>query len=102
MKSTQLNLEAIQKAIIQHNGNCDFPVTGIWMAPFEVDRLGFDNFNGIPIRADEKMETGRFRLTCERDNVEPVGRAVESVEAGENVPIKIGGCRCRCVLIPVT
>lgn len=62
---TALNLEVIDKAIVQHNGNCGFPVIQIVMAPFEVERLGFDQFKGIPIVGDENMPTGRFRLVCE-------------------------------------
>jgi hypothetical protein len=66
MGAEALNLEAIAKAIKQHNGSCDFPVHTIRMAPFEVERLGWDDFQGIPIREDPDMQTGRFRLECDR------------------------------------
>jgi hypothetical protein len=69
-----LNLEAIQRAIVQHNGNCDAPLREIRMAPFEVERFGWDQFRGVPIRGDEKMPTGRFRLVC-------------SGQHGENAPV---------------
>jgi hypothetical protein len=62
--SAALNLEAIQKAIARHNGNCDSPLVEIRMAPFEVERLGWDDFQGIPIVADDTMPTGRFNLVC--------------------------------------
>lgn len=80
---TALNLAAIQKAIDQHNGGqCPFPVIQIVMAPFEVERLGFDNFNGIPIVEDENMPTGRFRLVCEGvDTGDLHGVKEEKVEA---------------------
>jgi hypothetical protein len=60
-----LNLEVIQKAIVQHNGNCGFPILEIRMNPFEVERLGWDEFRGIPIVGDDGIGTGRFRLVCE-------------------------------------
>ena len=34
------NLEAISKAIDQHNANCPFPAAEVRMNPFEVERLG--------------------------------------------------------------
>lgn len=64
MNSTAKNLEAIQKAIVQHNGNCDSPLLEIRMNPFEAERLDFEEFRGIPIRGDDEMPTGRFRLVC--------------------------------------
>lgn len=60
MSATAKNLEAIQAAIIQHNGNCGEPITEILLNPFEVERLGFDNFRGIPINGDDSLGTGRF------------------------------------------
>ena len=65
MSAAGLNLEVIQRAIVQHNGNCGFPVLEIRMNPFEVERLGWDEFRGIPIVADDAIGTGRFRLVCE-------------------------------------
>lgn len=64
MSPTAKNLEAIQKAIVQHAGNCEFPVLEIIMNPFEVERLDWPEFRGIPIRGDDDMPTGRFRLVC--------------------------------------
>lgn len=107
--STALNLEAIQKAIDQHNGGpCPFPVIQIVMAPFEVERLGFDNFNGIPIVGDENMPTGRFRLVCEgvdtgdfhgvKEEVEaPAPAERELIPAGP-APDKELTARCRAIL----
>lgn len=34
------NLEAISKAIDQHNMNCPFPAAEVRMNPYEVERLG--------------------------------------------------------------
>jgi hypothetical protein len=33
--------------------------------PFEIDRLGWEEFRGIPMKPDEKLGTGCFRLVCE-------------------------------------
>jgi hypothetical protein len=59
------NLKAIQAAVVQHNGNCPSPLAEIRMNPFEIERLGWENFRGIPIKPDEKLGTGTFRLVCE-------------------------------------
>lgn len=76
---TALNLEAIDKAIRQHNANCGAPLTAIAMNPFEVDRLGWDELLGIPIIADDKIGTGRFRLICSGQHGEKEPEAVEAV-----------------------
>jgi len=73
------NLEAIQKAIVRHNGNCKAPLIEIRMHPFECERLDFEEFRGIPIRGDDDMPTGRFRLVCsaqhgDDDSVDAVSR----------------------------
>lgn len=64
MNSTAKNLEAIHKAIVQHNGNCGSPLIEIRMNPFEMERLDFEDFQGIPIKADDDLPTGRFKLVC--------------------------------------
>lgn len=64
MSATAKNLEAIQKALDAHNRGCSAPVTEIRMSPFEVERLGFDDFAGIPIVGDPEMQTGRVRVIC--------------------------------------
>ena len=91
MNSDAKNLEAISKAIVQHNGNCEFPVLEIAMNPFEIERLGWEDFQGIPIVGDDKLPTGRFSLRCAgQHGSEPLGVATESAKAGEKVPIKVG------------
>ena len=45
------NLEAIAKAIDQHNANCPFPAAEVRMNPFEVERLGWEEIRGLPIVA---------------------------------------------------
>lgn len=68
MSSTAKNLEAIQRAIVQHDGNCGAPLVEIRLNPFEVDRLGWEEFQGIPIKGDDGIPTGRFSLVCEGEH----------------------------------
>jgi hypothetical protein len=72
------NLEAISKAIDQHNSGCPFPASEVRMNPFEVERLGWDTIRGLPIVADPEIGTGRFRIVCSGDNT---GEGIEEVEA---------------------
>jgi hypothetical protein len=73
------NLEAISKAIDQHNRNCEFPAVAVAMNPYEVERLGWDTIRGLPIRSDPNLGTGRFNVICGGDEEEP--GLEESVEA---------------------
>lgn len=74
------------------------------MSPFEVERLGWDDFNGIPIVADEKMQTGRFSLRCEGDHTDdPTGVATSSAKPGELVRVDLTGLadpRCASLFKP--
>jgi len=79
-----MNLEAIARAIDQHNSNCPFPASEVRMNPFELERLGWDEIRGLPIVGDAAIGTGRFRIVCSRDSeggelteVEAVGTPVE-------------------------
>lgn len=80
------NLEAISKAIDQHNQNCPFPAAEVRMNPFEVERLGWDSIRGLPVVPDPEIGTGRFRIVCANDldgdeleEVEAVGEQVEEL-----------------------
>ena len=79
------NLEAISKAIDQHNSSCPFPAVAVAMNPFEVERLGWDTIRGLPVRPDPAIGTGAFRIVCARDESEPA-EVVEAV-AEETVPV---------------
>jgi hypothetical protein len=79
------NLEAISRAIDQHNANCPFPASEVRMNPFEVERLGWDEVRGLPIVPDESLGTGRFRIVCSRDSG---GDELEEVEA-VGTPIEV-------------
>ena len=72
------NLEAISKAIDQHNSGCPFPASEVRMNPFEVERLGWEEIRGLPIVADGTIGTGRFRIVCSREGE---GNELEIVEA---------------------
>ena len=86
MSAEAKNLEAIVKAIDQHNSSCPFPASEVRMNPFEVERLGWDEVRGLPVIADPEIGTGRFRIVCSRDGE---GDELEELEAiGE--PIEIG------------
>jgi hypothetical protein len=85
------NLEAISKAIDQHNANCPFPAAEVRMNPFEIERLGWDHIRGLPLVPDAELGTGRFRIVCSRDldgegleEVEAVGQEVETGVPAQN------------------
>jgi hypothetical protein len=85
------NLEAISKAIDQHNANCPFPAAEVRMNPFEVERLGWEQIRGLPVIPDGEIGTGRFRIVCSRDVddggleiTEAVGKELETVAPVNN------------------
>ena len=85
------NLEAISKAIDQHNANCPFPAAEVRMNPFEVERLGWEHIRGLPVIPDGEIGTGRFRIVCSRDVddsglevTEAVGKELETATSISN------------------
>ena len=85
------NLEAISRAIDQHNANCPFPAAEVRMNPFEIERLGWDQVRGLPLVPDPELGTGRFLIVCSRDldgadleEVEAVGQEIETVAPTQN------------------
>jgi hypothetical protein len=85
------NLEAISKAIDQHNSSCPFPAAEVRMNPFEVERLGWDHIRGLPVVPDPEIGTGRFRIVCSRDlegegldEAEAVGQEIETIAPASN------------------
>ena len=79
------NLEAISRAIDQHNSNCPFPASEVRMNPFECDRLGWEEIRGLPIVPDANLGTGAFRIICSRDQE---GAGIEEAEA-LGIPIEV-------------
>ena len=78
MSAEAKNLEAISRAIDQHNSGCPFPAAEVRMNPYEVERLGWDEIRGLPLVADPEIGTGRFRIVCSQDID---GAGLEEVEA---------------------
>lgn len=66
--SDSQNLQAIQAALDLHSEHCLRPALAIAMSPYEVERLGWDEFRGLPIVADPEMGTGRVRIICEEQD----------------------------------
>jgi hypothetical protein len=86
MSAEAKNLEAISKAIDQHNASCPFPAAEVRMNPFEVERLGWEEIRGLPVVPDPEIGTGRFRIVCSR---ETDGLELEETEAiGEPLHIE--------------
>ena len=81
------NLEAISRAIDQHNASCPFPASEVRMSPFELERLGWYEIRGLPIVPDSSLGTGRFRIVCSRDSEGGELEAIEMVES----PVEVGG-----------
>jgi len=73
------NLEAISKAIDQHNTSCAYPAAEVRMNPFEIERLGWEEIRGLPIVGDADIGTGRFRIVCSRDMEDERLEEVEAV-----------------------
>jgi hypothetical protein len=74
------NLEAISRAIDQHNSNCPFPAAEVRMNPFEAERLGWEQIRGLPVVPDAEIGTGRFRIVCSQELDGGGGEEVEAIE----------------------
>jgi hypothetical protein len=83
------NLEAISKAIDQHNNSCEWPAVAIEMNPFEVERLGWDSIRGLPIRPNAELGTGAFRVVCAREDGLPAEEETVEAVANETVPAEL-------------
>ena len=81
------NLEAISRAIDQHNAGCEFPAVAIEMNPFEVERLGWDSIRGLPVRPSSELGTGSFRIVCAREDGEPADEVEAVAEQPVSVPV---------------
>jgi hypothetical protein len=83
------NLEAISRAIDQHNESCPYPAAEVRMNPFEVERLGWTEIRGLPIVADPELGTGRFRIVCSRDGEDAELDEVEAVAVPFEVAVPV-------------
>jgi hypothetical protein len=85
MSSEAKNLEAISKAIDAHNQSCEWPAVAVELAPFEVERLGWDVIRGLPVRANPELGTGRFRIVCAGEEGEPAEEVAAVAERAISV-----------------
>jgi hypothetical protein len=76
------NLKVICEAMDQHNRNCPSPLIEIRLNPFEVERLQWDEIRGVPVKADDDIGTGRFKLVCsgQHDSGDSVDAVAEKRE----------------------
>jgi hypothetical protein len=84
------NLEAISKAIDEHNAACPFPASEVRMNPYEVERLGWDEIRGLPVVGDPAIGTGRFRIVCSRDSEGEELFETEAIGTPIEAPIEVG------------
>ena len=95
MSAEAKNLEAISKAIDQHNSGCPFPASEVRMNPFEIERLGWDEIRGLPLVGDPELGTGRFRIICsnDSDSSELEEEVTEAIGTPVEVPaeVSVGG-----------
>jgi hypothetical protein len=84
------NLEAISKAIDEHNASCPFPAAEVRMNPYEVERLGWDQIRGLPVLGDPALGTGRFRIVCSRDAGGEELEEAEAIGTPLEAPIEVG------------
>jgi hypothetical protein len=80
------NLEAISRAIDQHNASCPYPASEVRMNPFEAERLGWEEIRGLPIVPDPEIGTGRFRIVCSREGTHEELEETEAI--GEPVEVE--------------
>jgi hypothetical protein len=85
------NLEAIHKAVVKHNGNCPGEILEIQLSPFEYERLGWEDFNGIPIVPEPKVGSGRMRLVCSLDHDNEEVAEEEASGTAERELVTVGG-----------
>ncbi|MEJ7818408.1 MAG: hypothetical protein WKF49_06960 [Thermoleophilaceae bacterium] len=83
------NLEAIVKAIEQHDRSCEYPAVAVAMNPYELERLGWDTIKGLPIRPDPELGTGRFNVICAGDESEDSEEEAVEAVAGQETPLEV-------------
>ena len=83
------NLEAISKAIDDHNTSCEWPAVAVELNPFEVDRLGWDSIRGLAIRPNPDLGTGSFRIVCAREDGLPAEEETVEAVANQTVPAEL-------------
>ena len=84
------NIEAISRAIDQHDRSCEYPAVAVAMNPYEIERLGWDTIRGLPIRPDPDLGTGRFNVVCGGDEGDEGLEEAEAVEAVSEQTVPVG------------
>ena len=87
MSAEAQNLEVISRAIDQHNATCPFPAVAVLMNPFEVERLGWDEIRGLPIRPEPRIGTGSFEILCGGEELEEEEQEAVEAISREVVPL---------------
>ena len=87
------NLEVISKAIDHHNESCEWPAVAVEMNPFEVERLGWDDIRGLPIRENPDLGTGSFRIVCAREEGLPAEEETVEAVSDQTVPAELTPAR---------
>jgi hypothetical protein len=83
------NLEAISRAIDEHNVTCEWPAVAVEMNPFEVERLGWETIRGLEIRSNPDLGTGSFRIVCAREDGLPAEEETVEAVANQTVPAEL-------------
>jgi hypothetical protein len=82
MTSEAKNLKVICEAMDHHANTCGEPLIEIRLNPFEVERLDWQEIRGVPVKADDDIGTGRFKLICsgQHDSGDSVDAVAEKRE----------------------
>ena len=79
MTTNGQRLEKLSGALTDHEQRCGAAVIEIHVNPFDHEVLGWDEFKGIPLVANEKVQPDRVRVVCER--MRPPPQEIETSEA---------------------
>ena len=85
------NMQAVCKARDAHNRSCPYggQANAVHLSWFDIERMGWEEGDvicGLVVQGDEKVPTGRMRVTCDAEPDGDGGRkAEEEVEVVEAV-----------------
>lgn len=85
------NLAVIDKALKTHADRCPGQILEIQMNPYEVERLGWDDYKGIPITGNGDLGTGMLRLVCDLETVGSGKDAPDAIPAQEERELAVVG-----------
>jgi hypothetical protein len=61
---SQRNIGAIRYGLDYHNATCEHPAESILLHPYDQGLLRLDSLWGVPVVADESVNTKSFRVHC--------------------------------------